>query len=359
MVLDEMRKCHHVLLMVMIAFVAIVSFCTSKSQISKYFQEKQLTSKISIGSPIGRDASTPPQVDKYFSRGKIQPIINGSATVAHRDNATNYSIHVSPRDAKLTLKAPYRIVQIGLPRSASTFQFELLHVIVGMRGHQSSSRLIDSGITASVIDEKTGKELKGIRKHLYVSEINNSSFVARSHAIPNFTADFYDSNGIVLFESVPQLSKKRVRNALYTQDLSSMYNCSLCEVEKYQQLFNLTSAEVEDVKEYMHYFERLRQCCGLQMSKFNRLRLHGCNVSQYHSLPSYPNCEAENLTLVEHSFNAHLLRNYSRTNGYQFNWANPGDCARFDAVIISGKDFNGMPFEGCEKGMERIKQKLK
>jgi hypothetical protein len=34
-------------------------------------------------------------------------------------------------------------------------------------------------------------------------------------------------------------------------------------------------------------------------------------------------------------------------NSAEITWEKPGDCARHDAEIIGGQDFNGKPFKGC------------
>lgn len=88
---------------------------------------------------------TPPQLDKYVSCDKIRLISNSSTTIVQRKKSTDDSAYVYSRDANLTLKAPFRIVQIGKPRSASTFQLELLRIIVSMK-----SKMVDSGIMPSV-----------------------------------------------------------------------------------------------------------------------------------------------------------------------------------------------------------------
>lgn len=53
----------------------------------------------------------------------------------------------------------------------------------------------------------------------------------------------------------------------------AFHNCSLCEISKYYKpIFDLTDKEVSLPEEYMKSFELLHQCCGVQMSKYNRYR---------------------------------------------------------------------------------------
>uniref|UniRef100_A0A7S0CFS7 Uncharacterized protein n=1 Tax=Proboscia inermis TaxID=420281 RepID=A0A7S0CFS7_9STRA len=118
--------------------------------------------------------------------------------------------------------------------------------------------------------------------------------------------------------------------------------------------------EVAEATQYMNYFEKLRQCCGFQMSVYNRLRLHGCNITKYKSLSLYPNCEAiKNITAIERVFYSHELRKYSRSKDNDVNWSEIGDCARYDVMIRDGKDFNGSPFTGCNSTMDRVDRKQK
>ena len=96
----------------------------------------------------------------------------------------------------------------------------------------------------------------------------------------------------------------------------------------------------------MHDFEILRQCCGLQMSKYEVLRLNGCDVSQYIYQPDYPHCESHDLTTIEASFANSPIPFH--VNSPEYNWEKPGDCARFNAEVSLGKGFNGRSFDSCE-----------
>mmetsp|Transcript_23477 Transcript_23477/g.26928 ORF Transcript_23477/g.26928 Transcript_23477/m.26928 type:complete len:89 (+) Transcript_23477:3-269(+) len=61
----------------------------------------------------------------------------------------------------------------------------------------------------------------------------------------------------------------------------------------------------------MSYYGIIRQCCGLQQSKYNRYRLHGCNVTQLlmdePDIP-YPYCEQHDLPKLEKEFDALPLK---------------------------------------------------
>ena len=86
--------------------------------------------------------------------------------------------------------------------------------------------------------------------------------------------------------------------------------------------------------------------CGLQMSKYEMLRLNGCNISEYIDRPDYPHCENYDLPVVEMHFAKSPIP--FDTVSTQFNWAAPGDCARFNAEVANGKAMNGRPLESCD-----------
>ena len=129
-----------------------------------------------------------------------------------------------------------------------------------------------------------------------------------------------------------------VNTALHHQALPNMYNCSLCEVDSYVPIFGLSQEDVKLLKEYMRYYEIMRQCCGFQQSIYNRYRLHGCNVTQLLiDQPDihYPHCEQHDPPKLEKEFDALPLTHSHFKDNYR--WKKPGDCAHFDKEIIPGR----------------------
>ena len=129
----------------------------------------------------------------------------------------------------------------------------------------------------------------------------------------------------------------------------NLYNCSLCEVDYYRPLFNLTNEDITILKEYMMYYQILRQCCGFQMSKYNLYRIHNCNVTKYKELPEYPNCESHNITFVETQFAYHQPIPYMSLNP-KLLWNVPGDCEKYDTEIVTQNLHNNnhkIKFKGC------------
>jgi len=149
------------------------------------------------------------------------------------------------------------------------------------------------------------------------------------------------------------VGEARLEESLHNQGLQNMYDCSLCEIDSYVPIFGLSKKDVKLLKEYMEYYETIRQCCGLQQSKYNRYRLHGCNVTQlFIDKPDihYPYCERHDLPKLEKEFSSLPIKHHFWYP--EFNWMEPGDCAKFDQQIIDGMDFHEKNFTTCEKMLE-------
>mmetsp|Transcript_26142 Transcript_26142/g.56028 ORF Transcript_26142/g.56028 Transcript_26142/m.56028 type:complete len:257 (+) Transcript_26142:2-772(+) len=159
-----------------------------------------------------------------------------------------------------------------------------------------------------------------------------------------FTSSRDDDHDVSDFSEFSDIS-------LYQQKLPNLYNCSLCEIDNYAPIFGLTPEDLRLLKEYMSNFEILRQCCGLQQSKYNRYRLHGCNVTQLLAdqpaiRKTYPYCERHDMAEIETQFAALPIEYGTRSDG---DWKKPGDCARFEEKIVTlGADFNGKKFKSCD-----------
>jgi len=122
----------------------------------------------------------------------------------------------------------------------------------------------------------------------------------------------------------------------------------MCEIEHYQSFFGLTTNEVNTLKEYMGLNEKIRQCCGIQMSQYEIHRLNGCDMNGYIEKLSYLNCEKYNFDDIELKLKANPIPYHEDNN--KLHWSKPGDCARYRMIISSGKTFNGNEFDGCYIG---------
>ncbi|GFH44595.1 hypothetical protein CTEN210_01069 [Chaetoceros tenuissimus] len=247
---------------------------------------------------------------------------------------------------ELPLKPPYRIWAFGQPRTGSTFLLHLLDAIVSVKS-PPGSKVFFSGFQ--------GNSHEG--RHWY----ENDSFVIRSHIPPYYYNEksearkVFEEGKVAIFTSLKDDGKttgtwrRMTKHALYTQWRENLFNCSICEVDNYKDIFNMTNGEVKRVKEYMKTYEIIRKCCGLQMSKWEMKRLHGCNITEADKKrPDYPHCELIDKQEVELKLAGNVGGIPHHAQDDQFNWKWVGDCKKFDDRIIAGKGFNGGKFKGCD-----------
>jgi hypothetical protein len=240
-----------------------------------------------------------------------------------------------PKQETRILSPPYQIFQVGGFRTATTFQFELLCSIAMWKSN--------SEIPCKFINTINLKGKRFQRRLLLDIEFNRS-FVYKAHDDAGILNDLSDQ--IAIFSS----GEVGSQYALYTQSLDNIRRCSTCEIKHYVPFFQLSPDESSELERHMSLFGILRQCCGLQMSKYEMLRLHGCDVTKYVDLPGYPNCErySHNMSDIETAFNNSPVP--FQSNNPKYNWARPGDCQRFHNEIVSeGLGFNGFPFPGCDE----------
>eukprot|EP00977_Amphora_coffeiformis_P020122 scaffold7876_cov145-Amphora_coffeaeformis.AAC.1 len=234
----------------------------------------------------------------------------------------------------IPLRPPFRIIEIGVPRSATTFQFHLLDAIVQLKSKGSPYEVNFLGYHARPIRHY----------HEY-----GQSWIVKSHTIKKDSLELIErqkEGDFVIFGSGFDPEMTPFYNAsLYVQEVEEVTACSLCQVDWYRPYFDLNDDEVAIIKNYLHAYEQIRRCCGLQMSHYEVARLNGCNMTVLSQEHEYPHCEAIDKQAVEQELANSPITH--RANDAKYNWAKPGDCARFDAIIASGESFNGHQFTGC------------
>lgn len=240
-----------------------------------------------------------------------------------QDNRSITSRNLADDNQKpFPLQFPYFICQFGRSRSGTTFQTELLKAIINLKSPAGMD--VDGSMGfAPQYDPESGLPF-GLRK----THREKNAQDCLKKGFPLFTSG----------KAVPE----ELKSSLHHQSMESLEHCSLCEVDHYQPIFGLSDEEVSTLKNYMMLYENIRQCCGLQMSQYNRLRLHGCDMTPYESHPHNPHCEMHNMTDIELEFDS--LPIYYKAIRPDFNWAQPGDCVKFDQMLLNGKDFNGKSF---------------
>jgi len=294
------------------------------------------------------------------------------------------------------IRPPFYVVQIGVPRSGSTFQAALLKAILELKLLASSeyqpSDLLHSAnwvndLGVNSTDDRNTENQQAATIHNGIT--NNSThaatyphddkpqqFFLKTHNFPQakklltiyqrrysniqlgvnfhfFVSKRDGQMGLKPFEKRWQgFQGMRDREITLFQSKQDLVNCSLCEIDRYRPMFDLSNEEIQMLKNYMSKFEILRQCCGTQQSKFNRYRLHGCNVTELleESTPNihYPYCENRNLSEIELEYESILPEGVTTYPGQKeargtLSWNQPGDCERFESLIRDdGWDFNMM-----------------
>lgn len=253
------------------------------------------------------------------------------------------------------------VVQWGEQRSASTFQWQLLCLLLRItRGPAGASRACSGGLEPAADD-----------------------FLASREAVPKFELVKTHSPGhwptnanITLFCSTGRGSAPaRCRRLCaeygrggateggggacrfgYAQRYEAVAADALAEVRQYAGLSvfgGVGEADLDDVRAYLRLWVQLRRCCGTQQALSNRLRLHGCSLPTSgpgSKTGSDVQCESLNLTAIETSLAA--------TNLVARKVVAPpriGRCAEEEAALRGGREFNGASFTTCDKLLSNAK----
>ena len=335
------------------------------------------------GEKMYNDVNRDNAIVKLLGTGSYE----GNSIDVPRGDITQNGNTINDDLIQLPLQYPFTVVQYGVPRTGSTFQFELLKAIMYLKSppeeqeyyrmskkqrrqskaaHQRNRYTKVHGI-AKVREFVARKKKRKKFVSIFISESGSSTNrtigISQSDIIPNvrmvnlssttnarYSHDY--RHNILIADITPSSNETNLKYhyVQYRQQLTNLYNCSLCEVDNYKDIFNLTAEDIALLKEYMTYYQDLRQCCGMQMSKYNNWRLHGCNVTEYQSLEQYPWCELKNMTHIEYEMHHHAIPHRPALFD-RLLWMKPGDCRRFDEEIRrKNLGFNRRKFEGCPLG---------
>jgi hypothetical protein len=149
------------------------------------------------------------------------------------------------KQEKRNLRPPFKIVQIGEPRSGSTFQYELLRAIAALKSPP------DTKIESTFISKKNWST------HPFTGAMDlasNSTFIIKTHTYDVYLRKASHDAGVAVFSS-----SEIVPYSLYTQKRENLESCSECEIEKYRPFFNLTDGDIAILKQHMRDFKILRQ----------------------------------------------------------------------------------------------------
>ena len=164
---------------------------------------------------------------------------------------------------------PCHICQFGRRRSATTFQTRLLLAIANLKSPEGTTVTQTRGLPR----ETTSTPIS-IAPNVSVTDSGIPAGVLKTHTpriglecvdkgYPVFTSDRPD-------DAIGDQWDNKFKVNLHRQDMVEMEKCSLCQVDYYKPIFDLSDDEVSLLKEYMALYEKVPQCCGMQMSKYNR-----------------------------------------------------------------------------------------
>lgn len=219
-----------------------------------------------------------------------------------------------------------KIITMGIPRTGSTYQQVLLCVIAHLRADSVSC----------VADQRAS--LQVIKKHPKKGTI----YIDRSKLLfTTFrdTAKEFDEKGF----------SWKGGDVVYSQRYIDFTKCPLCEIASYGKIFNLSTDEEHQLRQYMRYWSILRQCCGSQMSKWFRAELFGCpNMTNYllEGRPEYHMCGSMNFSSIEIRFTQSPLyklvpaSRLAPRKHLKFHWSQLGNCEKSHDNVRAGIGFN-------------------
>jgi hypothetical protein len=118
----------------------------------------------------------------------------------------------------------------------------------------------------------------------------------------------------------------------------------LCEVEKVAKIFNATSDEILQLKQYFRYWIVLRQCCGLQQSEQRMKELQGCGDMSFRAQGKneYHDCMTRDMdqTITQ------LQRSYIAKK-YPTRFSRKASSCDSDDIIKNGTGLFGKTIDYC------------
>jgi hypothetical protein len=265
-------------------------------------------------------------------------------TVAADTGNGNSTVAAAAPAAPLNLAEAKIIMQVGTPRTGSTFQWYLLCTAANMKLHD-----LGEGSVHCAFAPNASNAEQAIREH-------GHKLVLKMHQPPPASCK---SGGCFVFTSHTN-DRPKWPGTLYQQVSTRLLVAPLAEVSRYEAAFDLSAADVTALQGYFRYWSVLRECCGSQMSLEYRLRLHGCaNDTILAKDPDslhYPACEAYDIREV-----AELMgRTSIVTRGIHSIFSNKfggsrsptaivQSCEASRQAIIDGMDFNGDYFTSCKQ----------
>jgi hypothetical protein len=231
--------------------------------------------------------------------------------------------------------------QIGTPRSASTWQFEVTcrALQIATRGEHRNSQF---SLGCAWGTTKAG-----------ANHGHDSYEVRKTHGQPQTP---HRANDTVYLVSAPtdNYSSFALPHApCFVQSYEKFVDEGLWTVRAYQHIFGLNETEYQELREFMEYWQIIRQCCGPQSSCTNVLELNAQNSSilglRRDFSVDYPACRMYDLPRTERLLAAttvwqeyqRLIKEAKMQGPQKFHWSGPGFCQAANEEIKRGRGFNG------------------
>jgi hypothetical protein len=235
------------------------------------------------------------------------------------------------------LKEPFsRVIQVGPPRSATTFQFTVLCASVHLKFPNAS--------ISCTFMEPTGADIEVIKAHVLTDRL-----VSSDRATIFFATSTNSSHSAVSSLIQPRL----------TQPYDVLVKIGLGVLQWYAALFDLDEDHAMRLHEYMRYWQIFRRCCGSQASVDWRMHLHGSVVEPTHKSTAYDamDCLIYDLDRLEaRMLDTSMCRDERfHKMGTRLSPMCPqrGFCNDTVQKLKDGLDFNNMPWVSPKKELHR------
>lgn len=244
------------------------------------------------------------------------------------------------------------IFQNGPPRTASTTQFNILCVSLFLHIRTFSPELLNNTLCTMA-----GSFTNDDKAYKYTIQQSNIPQVVKSHVtepdprhIHKSTYVFATARNVEEANKTKSMLYSKGLNVGIVQDLQSLKTLGINHWLKiYAIFFGLTSDELELMYEYFKLWDKLRQCCGMQMSQHYRNYLLP-SKDKNTAIEDHPFCNTLDPNNLEKNFMEtklfKLMSRYPLMRRINRPATVDGDldgryCSRYEALV---KD-NGIPLE--------------
>ena len=224
--------------------------------------------------------------------------------------------------------AGINIIQSGVPRTASTFQFELLCGCALVK-----AQALGLTVSCQFDTRNDSADINVIKTHHYERRWRNVANQYLFVSVPS-------QQSAIAFRSKPMFS-----DTLLFQVYSDFILRTISTILDYVPVFELSSPDIGAIHEYLRYWQIVRRCCGSQASYDWRLELHNSSKRPHHSIHALDSmdCHLYKLDEVEKRVRESLL---CVRFPHCLDCVHEGYCAETLGKLRDGFDFNGNKWRG-------------